>query len=124
MAKHSAAVKMAKVRHTAAVFINRQPVGLKLVSGNLQVGPDSPKISRGVSTDIPEEVEWLSMDGSAYTVVFDKGDGSPFADEVFEVPSGGSVTSGPITGQNGAYGYTVRDRAGKHQKDPAIIVTN
>lgn len=124
MAKHSsAATKMAKTRRVHAVFVNRQPVGLKVIPGSLHIGPEDLDISMGTVTGIPEEVEWVSMDGSGYTVNFDKGDGSPFADDYFEVPSGGSVSSGPITGRVGTYGYTVRDRSGKHHKDPAIIVT-
>jgi hypothetical protein len=125
MAKHSsaAAAKMAKMRRTAAVFVNRQPIGLKVVPASLHVGPEERYLSMGTVTGIPEEIEWVSMDGTGYTVTFDKGDGSPFADDCFEVPSGGSVSSGPITGPIGAYGYTARDRSGRHVKDPAIIVT-
>ena len=107
----------------APAFVNRQPVTIRHSGTALVVGPDKRTISCGKHTDIPEEVEWVSLEGGeGFTVRFDKADGSPFADNTFEVPSGGSVSSGPIVVGPGEYRYTVYDRHDR-KKDPAIIVT-
>ena len=128
MAKSSsgAAVKTAKVHRVrvAPQFVNRQPIAISMQSGTIHVGPDKRQLSRGLFTNIPEEAEWISLDGEGFTVSFDKGDGSPFADATFEIPAGGSASSGPIVADTGQYRYTVYDRSGKHKKDPAILVTN
>lgn len=127
MPKHSSAlaVRTAKAVVTQPQFVNRQPVGIKMLSGGIHVGPDKLAISKGRFTSIPEEVEWLSLDGNPFSVAFDKEEGSPFADCGFEVPAGGSVSSGPIVvTKTREYRYTVYTRDGRHQKDPAIIVTN
>ena len=107
----------------APAFVNRQPVTIRHSGAAILVGPDKRAISRGEHTDIPEEVEWVSLEGGeGFTVCFDKADGSPFADDTFEVPSGGSVSSGPIVGEIGYYRYTVYYRHDR-KKDPVIIVT-
>ncbi len=126
MRKHSStlAVKKARAIFTRPQFVNRQPVGIRLGSAGIHVGPEKLEISKGRFTDIPEEAEWLSLDGNPFTVAFDKKEGSPFADIGFEVPAGGCVTSGPIVNKAGLYRYTVYTRDGRHQKDPAILVTN
>ncbi len=125
MARASCAAKVSTMTEESprAVFVNRQPVSIRHSGASILVGPDKRTISCGKQTDIPEEVEWVSLEsGEGFTVCFDKADGSPFTDDTFEVPAGGSVSSGPIVGELGDYRYTVYDRHDR-KKDPVIIVT-
>ena len=79
---------------------------------------DQPEIR--VSRLMGEQVTW-STRGRSATVVFDAPEGSPFQYASFEVPAGGSVSSGPATADaSGPYKYTVVGHSGRN--DPIVIV--
>ena len=104
-------------------YVNRQPVTLRHSGTIIEVGPDRRTISCGIETHVPEEVEWVSLENTeGFTVIFNKPEGGPFEEQRFEVPAGGTVSSGRIVGKPGEYRYTVFDRH-DHKKDPVIIVT-
>ncbi len=126
MARASCAAKVSTMTEKslrAPLYVNRQPIALRHSGTSIVVNPGKLSISCGTHTDIPEEVEWVSLEGcEGFTVRFDKPEGSPFVENTFEVPAGGTVSSGQITGELGEYRYTVFDRH-DHKKDPVIIVT-
>lgn len=83
-----------------------------------EVSPDRIR----VSYEAREAVEWQSEDGGRYTIEFREG--SPYTDSVFVVPSGGSVTSGPLLDSvkvEQVYKYWVTDRQGD-TTDPDIKI--
>lgn len=61
-----------------------------------------------VSMGAKDQVEWRST-GDAFMIEFDS---SPFEQDCFEVPAGGSVSSGPVKPNvpYATYHYTIRSR--------------
>src|SRR5262245_65406471 len=64
---------------------------VKLISSNGQVDANAPiiKFSAG------DEIEWSSFQNESADIVFASKYGSPFTSARFQVPAGGSVSSGP-----------------------------
>jgi hypothetical protein len=86
-----------------------------------QGAPDAPK-PRALSKGAGDQVEWSSDEAMAFIVRFDKGDGTPFADDVFHVPRCGRVSSGRITTETfGTYRYSLTDENGA-VKDPELDI--
>ncbi len=66
-----------------------------------------------------EQVSWNSANG-VFEIQFQT---SPFEYQIFHVPAGGSVQSGPVRGELGTYPYTVTSMSQKYASaDPVIIV--
>ncbi|HMF90258.1 MAG TPA: hypothetical protein VKL40_06420 [Candidatus Angelobacter sp.] len=96
---------------------------VKLISSNGQVDANAPiiKFSAG------DEIEWSSFQNESADIVFASKYGSPFTSARFQVPAGGSVSSGPAikkpqNGKQDEYKYTVIGQGGLN--DPVIIVDN
>jgi len=83
---------------------------------------DQPSVS--VSRSGGEEVTWHSYAGKAATIKFNSAAGSPFLKPEFDVPAGGSVSSGPaVSGASRKpYKYTVVGPDGEN--DPVVIIDN
>ncbi|HEX3355077.1 MAG TPA: hypothetical protein VHS34_19815 [Terriglobales bacterium] len=62
-----------------------------------------------LSTESRDEVEWHST-GPAFSIEFDS---SPFAEDCFEVPAGGCVSSGPVVKDTpyARFHYRIQNRA-------------
>lgn len=73
------------------------------------------------AVDRGDEVQWASSEGRCFTIYFEAG--TPFTDNTFVVPQGGTVSSGPATGEKGTYKYSLEDDEGV-VTDPTIIVQN
>jgi hypothetical protein len=66
-----------------------------------------------------ERVAWYSANGD-FKIQFQT---SPFEHQIFHVPAGGSVQSGPVRGELGTYPYTVTSTSQEYASaDPVIIV--
>ncbi|HEY6970041.1 MAG TPA: hypothetical protein VJA94_12615 [Candidatus Angelobacter sp.] len=98
------------------------PQNIKLTDDKGGVDRNSVTIAGPGAGGGPGSVTWFSNRHSQATIVFDKGQGSPFACDTFYVPAGGSVSSGPaVSGSAGtSFGYTVHGQAGHN--DPVIVV--
>ncbi len=75
-----------------------------------------------VSKSVGEEVTWHSHENKPATIKFNSREGSPFQKSTFEVPAGGSVSSGSAQGtaQPKPYKYTVAGPNGEN--DPVVII--
>lgn len=90
---------------------------VRITSDDGQVDKDEVKINR----ELNEEVVWFSHDGKSAIIVFASPDGSPFQETQFQVPAGGSVSSGPARhAKKKRYKYAVVGRTGVN--DPIIII--
>ena len=67
-----------------------------------------------------EEVTWFAHDSQTATILFSQG--SPFSDTTFQVPAGGSISSGRIRddAKDQRYKYSVVGPKGKN--DPEVII--
>jgi len=95
------------------------PENVKLInhSGGVDRGSvtiPGPGVAGGAGS-----VTWLSNKNGGETVVFDKGDGTPFLSDRFTVPDGGNVNSGAAT-KKGKFRYSVHGAHGNN--DPVIVV--
>ena len=90
-----------------------------IITDDGQVDQDPVTISAGT-----DQVTWTAHGAKKAIVVFASPDGSPFHDALFQVPAGGSVSSGPVksTAAYQSYKYTVVGQVGV--KDPVVIVQN
>ena len=94
---------------------------VKITSNDGQVDVQEARVSKSTH----EEIVWFAHDGKGAIVVFASPDGSPFQETQFQVPAGGSVSSGPAlrgaaTGK--PYKYTVVGHTGVN--DPVVIIDN
>ncbi|MGH9569592.1 MAG: hypothetical protein ACRD4F_08120, partial [Candidatus Angelobacter sp.] len=94
---------------TARVFA-RTPLEIRVVEEDGKV--DQPEII--LSRAAKEEVTWFAHGSHKAIIAFASPDGSPFHDTIFQVPAGGSVSSGPVksTAQYKEYKYTVIGHCG------------
>jgi len=114
MAKHVHTMKARSL--TVDVEAKRQSINCHHDSDGPCAEPDPLHLSKSAG----DQAEWSSTQGRAFTIHF--GSRSPFAGATFHVPRGGSVSSGPITGQPGSsYKYSLENDQGK-VKDPTIII--
>jgi len=83
---------------------------------------DLPTVT--VSKSGSEEVTWHSHANKPAQIRFDSPDGSPFQKATFDVPAGGSISSGPSLSHvaHKSYKYTVVGPDGEN--DPVVIVDN
>lgn len=90
-----------------------------IITDDGQVDQDTVTIS--ASTD---QVTWTAHGEKKALIVFASPDGSPFHDTLFQVPAGGSISSGPVksTADYKSYKYTVVGQVGV--RDPVVIVQN
>jgi len=79
---------------------------------------DQPVIE--ISRNGKDQVTWFSKKGAF--IAFASPDGSPFHDNTFQIPAGGSVSSGPArsNAEYKAYKYAVVGRIGVN--DPKVII--
>jgi hypothetical protein len=94
--------------------------GVQITSHDGQVDQSTITVSKSVG----DAVTWHSHDNKAATIKFDSEDGSPFQNATFNVPPGGSVSSGPALSHvdHKPYKYTVVGPDGEN--DPIVIVDN
>ena len=113
MAKHVHAMKPRPVSQSA----HRNLVGIDCHHnlGAPAANPDPQFLSKKAG----HQAEWGSSEGRKFTIDFKSA--SPFAGHVFDLPVGGTVTSGPIVGQPGPYRYSLINDQGK-ETDPTIII--
>jgi hypothetical protein len=90
-----------------------------ITSDDGQVDQDSITISR-----TQDQVTWTAHGAKKALIVFATPDGSPFHDAIFQVPAGGSVSSGPVKSAAlpQPYKYSVIGQIGVN--DPVVIVDN
>jgi|ERR1051326_39308 hypothetical protein len=84
---------------------------------------DDGKVDKEVVTisgSAGEQVTWFSDNGG--TVLFKAPEGSPFENDKFPIPAGGSVSSGPArpNAEHRDYKYTVVGKTGVY--DPKVII--
>lgn len=82
---------------------------------------DDPYVS--ISMIAHEEVTWFAHDNEPATIVFySQQQGSPFQNSVFQVPAGGSISSGAIRDDalHQHYKYSVVGPKGAN--DPEVII--
>ncbi len=113
MSHHHAAKKAKHKVHA----LTRQ--GVDLTDNNGGVSRKDVHLDRNT-----DEVVWSSNGHKRATIVFATVDGSPFEDVIFEVPAGGSVSSGAVRndadGNGKHYKYTVIGQNGSN--DPDVII--
>jgi hypothetical protein len=93
--------------------------GVHITSDDGQVDQATVRIRKSAQ----EEVTWFAHGAQTATIVFASRDGSPFQESVYHVPTGGSVSSGPIKGAaqyNKPYKYSVVGPGGVN--DPEVII--
>jgi hypothetical protein len=108
-------------KHSASALTERPVKARKevhITSHEGKVDHDNIHLSQSGEDD----VTWFSFDNKKAIVVFASPDGSPFAQSRFDVPAGGSTSSGPVTAtaQKKNYKYTVIGEFGVN--DPVIII--
>jgi hypothetical protein len=117
MSPHHAAAK-AKSKHKVKILAGK---GVGLTNNAGGVSNSHVHLDRGT-----DEVVWSSNGQKRATIVFATSDGSPFEDVMFEVPAGGSVSSGAVRnnapGNGKSYKYTVIGNSGSN--DPDVIIDN
>src|SRR5262249_5541735 len=108
--------KMTPRIHHHYVARGAKPVHVNSDKGGVDQDPVT------ISVGNHEEVTWFAHGNQRATIKFDTTAGSPFHDDVFVVPAGGSVSSGEA--KSGIaykhYKYTVHGPAG--QNDPEVII--
>jgi hypothetical protein len=69
-----------------------------------------------------EEVQWFAHGNETATIVFSSVQGSPFPAYVFQVPAGGSVSTGDIKNGVGYGSYKYSVVAPNGVTDPEVII--
>ncbi|MGH9566062.1 MAG: hypothetical protein ACRD4I_08775 [Candidatus Angelobacter sp.] len=103
---------------TARVIAPQGSMEVRLIE--LEGEVDQPTIT--LSRDAKDQVTWYAHKNHKAIIAFASPDGSPFHDTIFQVPAGGSVSSGPVksTAQYKEYKYTVIGHCGVN--DPKVII--
>ena len=98
------------------------PQNVYLTNGSGGVDRNSVTISGPGAPGGAGSVTWFSNGNGAATIKFDKGDGSPFRTDAFDIPRNGHVNSGPAIsgGSKKPFNYSVHGELGKN--DPVIVV--
>lgn len=92
---------------------------IHVIANDGSVDVNKQKVGKG------EQARWYSDTGKMSIIYFNKREGSPFADNIFYVPAGGSVSSGPFRKEwpeKKEFRYTVVGTQGNN--DPVIIIDN
>lgn len=81
---------------------------------------NQPSVHLSLSSD--EEVTWFAHGNQAAKIDFSCEQGSPFQDSVFQVPAGGSISSGRIKHGANKQSYRYKVVGPNGTNDPEVII--